>query len=72
MNSQATLIYNLLCKLDEKYLTPERIRKAILEGNVIKQEEIELIDSICQTIITSLNFGDYKRAVKYLALTESL
>ena len=72
MNSQALIIYNLLCKLDEKYLAPENIRRAILEGNTTKQAEIELVDSLCQSVITSLNFGDYKRAVKYLALTEGL
>ena len=72
MNSQAIVIYNLLCKLDEKYLAPENIRRAILEGNTTKQAEFELIDSLCQSVITSLNFGDYKRAVKYLALAEGL
>ena len=72
MNSQAIVIYNLLCKLDEKYLAPENIRRAILEGNATKQAEIELVDSLCQSVITSLNFGDCKRAVKYLALAEGL
>ena len=70
MNSQAIVIYNLLCKLDEKYLAPENIRRAILEGNATKQAEIELVDSLCQSVITSLNFGDC--AVKYLALAEGL
>lgn len=70
MNTQAQIIYNLLCKLDEKYFTPEKIRPAILEGNITKQTEIELVDSLCQTVITSLNFGDYSRAAKYLALAE--
>ena len=61
--NQAIMIYNLLCKLDEKYLKPENIRRAILEGNTTKQAEIELVDSICQSVITSLNFGDYKRLI---------
>lgn len=69
MNEQTTLIYDLLSKLEEKYLTSEKIRRAILEGNIAKQEEIEFIDALCQAVITSLNFGDYKRAVKYLALS---
>lgn len=68
MNEQTTLIYDLLGKLEEKYLTSEKIRQAILEGNIVKQEEIEFIDALCQTVITSLNFGNYNRAVKYLAL----
>lgn len=72
MNNQAIIIYNLLCKLEEKYLTPENIRRAILEKNIDKQNEIELINAICQTVITSLNFGDYKRAVKYFILAEGL
>lgn len=72
MNNQTAIIYNLLCKLNEKYLTSERIRRAILEGNISRQTKIELIDAICQTIVTSLNFGDYRRAVEYLILTERL
>lgn len=72
MNKQTTIIYNLLDKLEEKYLNEENIRQAILEGNVAKQAELEFIDSLCQTVITSLNFGDYKRAVKYLILTDVL
>ena len=72
MNEQTALIYGLLGKLEEKYLSDEIIRRTILEGNVAKQNEIEFIDALCQTIITSLNFGDYKRAIKYLALTEEL
>ncbi len=72
MNNQAIIIYNLLCKLEEKYLTPENIRRAIIERNVDKQNKIELIDAICQTVITSLNFGDYKRAAEYFILAESL
>ena len=71
MNEQTILIYDLLGKLEEKYLTEEIIRRAILEGNVDKQNEIELIDALCQTVITSLNFGNYKRAVKYLSLAVS-
>ncbi|MBR0262180.1 MAG: hypothetical protein IJQ85_10370 [Selenomonadaceae bacterium] len=70
MNNQETIIYNLLGKLEEKYLTSDKIRRAILEGNIAKQEEIEFIDALFQTVITSLNFGNYKRAVKYLALIE--
>lgn len=71
MNNQTAIIYNLLEKLEEKYLNEENIRQVILEGNVAKQGELEFIDSLCQTVITSLNFGDYKRAVKYLALTDA-
>ena len=72
MNNQAIIIYNLLCKLGEKYLKDEKIRMAILEKNITKQNEIELIDSMFQTVITSLNFGDYKRAVRYLIFAEGL
>ena len=70
MNSQGKIIYDLLCELDKKYLTPEKIRRAILENDTAAQAEIEVIDALCQTVITSLNFGDYRRAVKYLALIE--
>lgn len=72
MNNQAIIIYNLLCKLSEKYLTAENIRRAIIEKNIPNQNEIELIDSMFQTVITSLNFGNYKRAVRYLVFTEGL
>ena len=68
MNNQEALICNLLEKLEQKYLTDEQIRRAIIGNDVVKQDEIELIDALCQTVITSLNFGDYRRAVKYLAL----
>ena len=70
MNNETTVIYNLLGKLEEKYLSDETIRRTILEGNVAKQNELEFIDALFQTIITSLNFGDYKRATKYLILAE--
>ena len=68
MNNQEALICNLLEKLEQKYLTDEQIRRAIIGNDVAKQDEIELIDALCQTVITSLNFGNYRRAVKYLAL----
>lgn len=68
MNNQEALICNLLEKLEQKYLTDEQIRRAIIGNDVVKQDEIELIDALCQAVITSLNFGDYRRAVKYLAL----
>ena len=70
MNNQGTIIYNLLCKLEEKYLTSERIRQAILEKDTAMQEQIEFIDSLFRAVITSLNFEDYRRAVKYLNLIE--
>ena len=68
MNEQTAMIYDLLGKLEEKYLSEEIIRRAILEGNVAKQAQIEFVDALCQTVITSLNFGNNKRAAKYLAL----
>ena len=68
MNNQEALICNLLEKLEQKYLTDEQISRAIIGNDVVKQDEIELIDALCQAVITSLNFGDYRRAVKYLAL----
>ena len=70
MNDQEKIIYDLLCKLNEKYLTAEKIQQAILEKNIDLQAKIEFIDALCQTVITSLNFGDYRRAVKYLNLIE--
>ena len=68
MNDQTAMIYNLLGKLEEKYLSEEIVRRAILEGDIAKQAQIEFVDALCQTVITSLNFGNYKRAAKYLAL----
>ena len=68
MNDQTAMIYNLLGKLEEKYLSEEIVRRAILEGDIAKQAQIEFVDALCQTVITSLNFGDYKRAAKYLVL----
>ena len=40
MNNPEAIIYNLLCKPDEKYLKPEGICRAILEGNTAKQEDV--------------------------------
>ncbi len=68
MNDQTAIIYDLLGKLEEKYLSEEIIRRAILEDDAAKQAQIEFVDALCQTVITSLNFGNYKRAAKYLAL----
>ena len=36
MNDQTAMIYNLLGKLEEKYLSEEIIRHAILEGDAAK------------------------------------
>lgn len=71
MNSQELVICKLLEMLEEKYLTNEIVDRAILEGNVGKQTNIEIIDALCQTVITSLNFGNCKRAAEYLALAAS-
>ena len=68
MNEQTAMIYDLLGKLEEKYLSEEIIHRAILEGDAAKQAQIEFVDALCQTVITSLNFGNHKRAAKYLAL----
>ena len=68
MNDQETVIYNLLLRLEEKYLTKEKIFRVILDGKSAEQTEIEFIDALCQTVLTSLNFGNYRRAAKYLAL----
>ena len=68
MNDQTAIIYNLLGKLEEKYLSEEIILRAILEGDIAKQMQIEFVDALCQTVVTSLNFGDNKRAAKYLTL----
>ena len=68
MNDQTAMIYDLLGKLEEKYLSEEIIRRAILEGDAAKQAQIEFVDALCQTVVTSLNFGNTKRAAKYLAL----
>ena len=71
MNAQENQIYNLLLQLEDKYLTSEKIFRVILEGKQAEQDKIELIDALCQTVVTSLNFGDSRRAVKYLALAAS-
>ena len=68
MNEQALIIYKLLEQLEEKYLTTEKIRRAIVEDDTARQNTLEMIEALCQAVITSLNFGNYKRAVKYLAL----
>ena len=68
MNDQALIIYKLLEQLKKKYLTPEIIRRAIIEGDTARQNTLETIEALCQAVITSLNFGNYKRAVKYLAI----
>lgn len=68
MNNQEIVICKLLEMLEEKYLTNEIVDRVILEGNAVKQADIEIIDALCQTVITSLNFGNCNRATEFLAL----
>ncbi len=71
MNNQLIIIYSLLERLEKKYFSDETIRLAIIEKNISKQNKLEFVESLCQTVITSLNFGNYKRATKYLVLADA-
>ena len=69
MSIQTNMICDLLVKLEDKYLQNESICQIIVDDNTYKQNKVEIVDALCQTILTSLNFKDYKRATRYLALT---
>ena len=64
---QKWLLYKLLHKFDEKYLTRESICKAILTNDQGRQDMLDLIDSVGNTALTALRFRDYHRAARYVA-----
>ncbi len=72
--SQQTVLEELLQEIEKNFLTREHIKSRFLTGrNSTAVNEIaiidclDLIDAVRENFKTSLQFGDYRRAVRYLA-----
>jgi len=59
-------IKTLLDELDRQYFTDSSILPIILSNDQRQLENLQLIDSLHQSVLTSLQFGQYRRAVWYL------
>jgi len=75
---QATL-ESLLVNLEDKYLTREHIKVRFLSGKnsaAVGGADVvtllDLLDSVRENLKTSLQFGDFRRAIRYLFLLEYL
>ena len=75
---QQKLIETLLERLEEQYLTREKMYRKILatqrgefslSGTI---NRIDVIDSVRENVKTSLLFGNYRRASWYLKMLERL
>lgn len=64
---QRWLLYKLLHKFDEEYLTKESVCRVILTNDKEKQDMLEILDAVGNTVLTALRFRDYHRAARYVA-----
>lgn len=76
---QKIALEETLRELENKFLTREKIKSAILSGRAAENVSdtdvltlIDLIDAVRENVKTSLQFENYRRAVKYLTLLQTL
>ena len=76
---QREVTEKLLQKLDEKFLTREEIKLRLLSSRKSDDEReidivsrLDLIDAVRENLKTSLQFEDYRRATRYLAMLDFL
>ena len=76
---QKIALEETLRELENKFLTREKIKSAILSGRAAENVAdtdvltlIDLIDAVRENVKTSLQFENYRRAVKYLTLLQTL
>ena len=69
----------LLRELEERHLTREHIKVRFLSGKssagisgVDVVTLLDLLDAVRESFKTSLQFGDYRRALRYLVLLDFL
>ena len=69
---QEAVLYGLLQKLEQRYLTKDRICRAILAGDRQRIRQLERLEAVGNAMLTALRFHDYRRAVCYLLVFEKL
>ena len=77
--SQQVVFEKLLSELEERHLTREHIKVRFLSGKssagicgVDVVTLLDLLDAVRESLKTSLQFGDYRRALRYLVLLDFL
>lgn len=79
-NNQRELLERLLERLENQYLTREKMYKRVLATQTQRSEfsltgtieRIDVIDAVRENVKTSLTFGNYRRASWYLKMLERL
>ena len=73
---QKVVLEKILCELEEKFLTQEKIKSRFLIGRTAEDTDIvnrlDLIDAVRENVKTSLQFKKFRRAAKYLTILNSL
>lgn len=69
----------ILNELEKKFLTREKIKSGILSGRAAENISdtdvltlLDLIDAVRENVKTSLQFGKFRRATRYLTLLQTL
>ncbi|MBR6013057.1 MAG: hypothetical protein IK062_04645 [Selenomonadaceae bacterium] len=77
--NQKAALEKIFGELEEKYLTREKIRSRFLSGNNSENPDdtdivnrLDLIDAVRENFKTSLSFGKFRRASRYLVMLETL
>ena len=77
--AQQAAFETLLDSIEEKHLTREHIKVRFLSGKTSKGiggidavTLLDLLDTVRENLKTSLQFGDYRRAIRYLVLLDFL
>ena len=76
---QKVALEETLREFENKFLTREKIKSAILSGRAAENISdmdvltlLDLIDAVRENIKTSLQFENYRRAIKYLTLLQAI
>ena len=77
--NQKVALEKIFGELEEKYLTREKIKSRFLSGNNSEHPDdtdivnrLDFIDAVRENFKTSLQFGKFRRASRYLTLLDSL
>ena len=77
--SQKAALEEIFDELERKFLAREKIKAGILSGRAAENISdtdiftlLNLIDAVRENVKTSLQFDNFRRAAKYLAVLQSL
>lgn len=74
--NQKIVIEKIFAELEEKFLTREKIKTRFLNERTSADTDIlnrlDLIDAVTENFKTSLQFGKFRRASRYLTLLDML